>query len=112
VAQLITITDQNAGRGNVDATGNLTRHRIWLFSGTSDTAVPQRIMDDLFTYYRHYVDTSNIFYRNDIAAEHAMPTDYFSNSCSIRNDPFMDAGIGGATMTPTMRSRAVGRWLL
>jgi chitodextrinase len=90
VAQLITITDRNAGRGLIDGTSNLTNHRIWLFSGTSDTAVPQRIMDDLFTYYRHYIDAANIFYKNDIAAEHAMPTDYFGNTCATRNDPFIN----------------------
>src|SRR5262252_431602 len=37
VAQLITITNRNAGRGLIDATGNLAQHRIWLFSGTNDT---------------------------------------------------------------------------
>jgi len=90
VAQLITITDRNAGRGLIDGTRNLTNHRIWMFSGTSDTAVPQRIMDDLFTYYRHYIDAANISYKNDIAAEHAMPTDYFGNSCATRDDPFIN----------------------
>src|SRR5215471_20759824 len=30
VAQLITITDRNAGRGLIDSTSNLDRHRIWL----------------------------------------------------------------------------------
>src|SRR5215831_18656535 len=63
VAQLIAITDRNAGRGVIDNTGNLDRHRIWLFSGTSDTAVPQRVMDDLFTYYRHYIKAASIFYK-------------------------------------------------
>jgi chitodextrinase len=90
VAQLITITDRNAGRGLIDTTGNLARHRIWLFSGSNDSAVPQRIMDDLFTYYRHYIDAANIFYKNDIGAEHAMPTDFFGNSCATRGDPFIN----------------------
>ena len=90
VDQLITITDRNAGRGLIDGTGNLANHRIWMFSGTSDTAVPQRIMDDLFTYYRHYIRGEDIFYKKDIAAEHAMPTDYFGNSCETRNDPFIN----------------------
>jgi len=89
VAQLIAITDRNAGRGLIDATGNLARHRIWLFSGTSDTAVPQRVMDDLSTYYRHYIAPESIFYKNDIAAEHAMPTDFFGNPCATRADPFI-----------------------
>src|SRR5262245_45773639 len=79
VAQLIAITDRNAGRGRIDATGNLATHRIWLFSGTNDTLVPPRVMDDLSTYYRHYIPAERIFYKNDIAAEHAMPTDFFGN---------------------------------
>ncbi|HMA70268.1 MAG TPA: fibronectin type III domain-containing protein [Xanthobacteraceae bacterium] len=90
VAQLITITDRNAGRGLIDGTRNLANHRIWMFSGTSDTVVPQRIMNDLFTYYRHYIDAANISYKNDIAAEHAMPTDYFGNPCMTRDDPFIN----------------------
>lgn len=90
VAQLITITDRNAGRGLIDGTRNLANHRIWMFSGSSDTVVPQRIMDDLFAYYRHYIDAANISYKNDIAAEHAMPTDYFGHSCATRDDPFIN----------------------
>jgi chitodextrinase len=90
VDQLISITDRNAGRGLIDATGNLARHRIWMFSGSSDTAVPQRVMDDLLTYYRHYIDAGNISYKNDIAAEHAMPTDFFGNSCATRGEPFIN----------------------
>lgn len=90
VPQLLAITDRNAGRGLIDAVRNLAQHQIWLFSGTSDTAVPQRIMDDLFTYYRQYVPADRIFYKNDTVAEHAMPTDFFGNSCATRNDPFIN----------------------
>ncbi|HTF74664.1 MAG TPA: fibronectin type III domain-containing protein [Bradyrhizobium sp.] len=89
VAQLIAITDRDAGRGRIDATGNLARHKIWLFSGRNDTVVPQRVMDDLSTYYRHYIDAGNISYKNDIAAEHAMPTDFFGNPCATLADPFI-----------------------
>ena len=89
VAQLIAITDRDAGRGRIDATGNLARHKIWLFSGSNDTVVPQRVMDDLSTYYRHYIDAANISYKKDIAAEHAMPTDFFGNSCATLADPFI-----------------------
>src|SRR5262245_46920347 len=89
VAQLIAITDRNGGRGLIDATTNLAQHRIWLFSGKNDTAVPPRVMDDLFTYYRHYINAERIFYKNDVAAEHAMPTDFFGNLCATRADPFI-----------------------
>jgi chitodextrinase len=90
VAQLITITDRNAGRGLIDATSNLAQHRIWLFSGKNDTAVPQRVMDDLSTYYRHYIPADRLFYKKDIEAEHAMPTDFFGNPCPTRDDPFIN----------------------
>ena len=90
VAQLIAITDRNARRGLVDDTMNLANHRIWMFSGTVDSVVPQRIMDDLFTYYSHYVGAENLSYQNKIAAEHAMPTDYFGNSCPTLDDPFIN----------------------
>jgi len=90
VAQLIAITDQDAGRGLIDATGNLARHKIWLFSGSNDTVVPQRLMDDLSTYYRHYIAAANISYKKDMAAEHAMPTDFFGNPCATRDDPFIN----------------------
>src|SRR5262245_11469222 len=66
VDQLITITDRNAGRGLIDGTGNLANHRIWMFSGTSDTAVPKRVMDDLLTYYRTYIYAGIHFTQNCI----------------------------------------------
>jgi hypothetical protein len=90
VGQLIAITDRNAAHGAIDATANLAQHRIYLFSGTRDTIVPQRLMDDLLVYYRHYLGAANIAYKNDIAAEHAMPTDFFGNRCGILNDPYIN----------------------
>jgi poly(3-hydroxybutyrate) depolymerase len=90
VPDLIRITDQNAAQGLIDATSNLRNGRFWLFSGTADTAVPQRIMNDLKTYLLNYVDSGNIFYKNDLAAEHAQPTDSFGNRCNMRNDPFIN----------------------
>jgi hypothetical protein len=89
ISELIAVTDRNAARGVIDATTNLARHRLWLFSGTSDTIVPQRLMDDLLAYYRHYLGAANIAYKNDIAAEHAMPTDFFGNPCGVLNDPYI-----------------------
>jgi poly(3-hydroxybutyrate) depolymerase len=90
VAKLIRITDRNAGQGLVDATRNLRNGRFWLFSGRADTTVPQRIMDDLQTYLLHYVDSANIFYKNDLWAEHAQPTDFFGNPCDVPDDPHIN----------------------
>jgi hypothetical protein len=63
VPDLIRITDQNAAQGLIDATSNLRNGRFWLFSGTADTAVPQRIMNELKTYLLNYVDSGTIFYK-------------------------------------------------
>ncbi len=89
VPELIRVTDRNARQGLVDATSNLRNGRFWLFSGTADTAVPQRIMDDLQSYLLHYVDKANIFYKNDLSAEHAQPTDFFGNPCDVLDDPYI-----------------------
>ena len=51
VAALIRTTDENARRGRVDPTSNLAQQRIWLFSGKSDSIVPQRVMDALDAYF-------------------------------------------------------------
>src|SRR5262245_26009489 len=52
VAQLIAITDRNGGRGLIDATTNLARHRIWLFSGKNGRGVPQSGISVIYTYHR------------------------------------------------------------
>lgn len=90
VPELIRITDRNAREGFIDATSNLRNGRYWLFSGKADTAVPQWIMDDLQTYLLHYVNSANIFYKNDLWAEHAQPTDFFGNPCDVRGDPYIN----------------------
>jgi len=90
VGQLIAVTDRNAARGLIDDTANLAQHRVWMFSGTSDTVVPQRLMNDLLVYYGHYLGAANIAYKNDLAAQHAMPTDFFGNPCGVLNDPYIN----------------------
>jgi len=91
VPGLIRITDQNATTGAIDQTSNLSSHKIWMFSGTADTLVPQPIMDDLEIYYRHYISTaSNIAYKKDTPAQHAMPTDFFGNACGNLGTPYIN----------------------
>ncbi|MBV8521343.1 MAG: hypothetical protein JOY71_04300 [Acetobacteraceae bacterium] len=89
VPQLIGITDQNAQGGLIDPTSNLKNQRIWMFSGTSDSVVPTRVMNDLFTYYSHYIPAADITYNHDLPAQHAMPTDSFGNPCQFQGDPYI-----------------------
>lgn len=90
VKQLVAITDQRASDRAIDATANIAGQRIWMFSGAADSVVPPPVMDDLLDYYRNYGSESNIRYRNDIKAEHAMPTDSFGNACGELGKPYIN----------------------
>jgi poly(3-hydroxybutyrate) depolymerase len=90
ISQLVGITHQNAREGSVDPTVNLARQRIWLFSGASDSIVPAPVMNDLHAYYRHFIADKNIQYRDDIRAEHALPTDSYGNACDKLGKPFIN----------------------
>jgi hypothetical protein len=97
VDQLVDITNQRARNGALDPTQNLARQRIWMFSGTEDSVVPQPVMNDLFTYYRNYIGDENIRYRKDVQAEHAMPTDGAGNPCTELGKPYIgNCGVDGA----------------
>jgi poly(3-hydroxybutyrate) depolymerase len=90
VAELIQKTNQNAQQGAIDATSNLSNSRIWMFGGSVDSVVPRPVMNALETYYKNYVPPASISFKKDIAAEHAMPTDFFGNACNFRGDPFIN----------------------
>ncbi|WP_256078569.1 PHB depolymerase family esterase [Massilia sp. YIM B04103] len=89
VSGLAAITSQNAGNGSIDPVAGMNRQRIWLFSGSADTLVPTPVMDDLASYYQNYVPAANIRYKKDLAAQHAMPTDFFGNGCSTLGSPYI-----------------------
>jgi hypothetical protein len=61
-----------------------------MFSGTDDTVVPQPVMNDLETYYKHFMSSANIKYQKEMAAQHAMPTDSFGNPCDYLGSPFIN----------------------
>jgi poly(3-hydroxybutyrate) depolymerase len=91
VPHLIEVTDQNARSGAIDPTSDLRGHRVWMFSGKFDSTVRQEVMDDLRSYYLNYVDSGNIAYKNDLAAEHAMPTNFFGPAdCMHIGDPYIN----------------------
>ncbi|WP_157660753.1 PHA-depolymerase-like protein [Burkholderia ubonensis] len=47
-------------------------------------------MNDLRTYYRHFISAANIKYVKNVPAEHAMPTDFFGNTCDFKGNPFIN----------------------
>jgi poly(3-hydroxybutyrate) depolymerase len=90
VPNLREITDRSANGGEIDATSQLANDKVWLFSGRIDSVVPPPVMEALETYYKSYVPASNIFFKKDLTAEHAMPTTSFGNACSFRGEPFIN----------------------
>lgn len=87
---LESVVDTWSGNGYIDPTSNLAASKVYLFSGTLDSTVKQPVMNDLNAMYAHYINPASITYRNNIAAEHAMPTDFFGNSCSTNATPYID----------------------
>jgi predicted peptidase len=90
VQDLITLTDWFAASQSIDPTSALASHRVWMLSGTLDSVVPQAVMNDLLTYYRHYIDANRITYQRNLVAEHAMPTDSYGNTCATLGSPYIN----------------------
>jgi poly(3-hydroxybutyrate) depolymerase len=90
VSDLIAITDWFAASQTIDPTSALAGHRVWMLSGSADSVVPQPVMNDLLTFYRHYLDANRIFYKRNLNAEHAMPTDSYGNDCMTLGSPYIN----------------------
>jgi poly(3-hydroxybutyrate) depolymerase len=87
---LLSVINTWSSNGYIDPTSNLAASKVYLFSGTLDSTVKQAVMNDLKTMYGNYITAANISYKNTIAAEHAMPTDYFGNACSVKASPYVN----------------------
>ena len=87
---LVNTTNNWAGAGLIDPVANLQSSRVYLFSGTLDSTVKPGVMNALQTYYNSFVPAANVVYKKDLAAEHAMITDDYGNTCSTKGQsPFI-----------------------
>lgn len=89
-AALVSTTNSWASQGLIDPTSNLAASRVYLYSGTIDSTVKQLVMNEALSYYKNYVASSNVFYKNNLASEHAMVTDYFGSGCSTKASPYIN----------------------
>jgi poly(3-hydroxybutyrate) depolymerase len=78
-----------SGNGYIDPTSNMAASRVYLLSGTLDSTVRQPVMTDLRTMYANYLPVANIFYKNDLAVEHSIPTDYFGGICTATGGSYV-----------------------
>jgi len=90
VALLKTITDTLAGAGLIDATANLKRAKVWLFTGKRDETVQASVVQALQAYYREYVPVSAIAFVSNVDAGHAMVTDDYGGRCATTAPPFIN----------------------
>jgi hypothetical protein len=86
---LLSIIHTWSGNHYIDPTGALATSRVYLLSGTLDSAVRQPVMNDLRTMYGEFVPAANIAYKNDLAAEHGVPTDFYGGGCGVKAPPYI-----------------------
>ncbi|TFW27328.1 extracellular catalytic domain type 2 short-chain-length polyhydroxyalkanoate depolymerase [Massilia horti] len=87
---LVSVINTWSGNGYIDPTSNLAASKVYLLSGTLDSTVRQPVMDDLKAMYVNYIAAANVSYKNNLAAEHSIPTDFFGNGCSINGTPYVN----------------------
>lgn len=87
---LLSVVNTWSGNGYIDPTSNMAASKVYLLSGTIDSTVKQPVMNDLRTMYGNYVPATNISYKNNLTAEHSIPTDFFGNGCSANGAPFLN----------------------
>jgi poly(3-hydroxybutyrate) depolymerase len=90
VALLKTTTDTLAGAGLIDATANLKRAKVWLFTGKHDETVQASVVQALQAYYGEYVPASAIALVSNVEAGHAMVTDDYGGRCAATASPFIN----------------------
>ncbi len=101
VTSLVNTTKSWATSGYLDPVANLANSKVYLFSGTLDSAVTQPVMNDLQSYYQAFVPSANIAYKHDIGAEHSMVTDDYGSACSTKAAPYIndcDFDLAGALL--------------
>jgi poly(3-hydroxybutyrate) depolymerase len=73
-----------------DPAANLPRQKVWLFSGYNDGEVRRAAMDAVALYYAHYTPASNIFYKTNNKAPHALVTDNYGGPCLAVDPGFIN----------------------
>lgn len=90
-SRLFAIARHLANEGKIASLSNLANHKVYIFSGTRDATVRQRVVYKTLEFYRLAgVPDGNIQYVDQIAAGHAMITDDYGASCSTTASPYIN----------------------
>ncbi len=80
--------DRQSAAGTIDPESNLRGQPVYLWSGTQDTIVDPRAMNDLNTEYQHY--GANVFrYDNGFPAGHGWESPDGELSCGQQTSPYI-----------------------
>ena len=90
----------NQNTSGMDAVSNISGQHVYLWSGTGDTIVTPKTMNDLQTEYQKYGAT--VKYDNTFAAEHGWESPYGTVSCGTAAKPVHDR-LGSTATTPRKR---------
>ena len=90
LALLETDTSILARSGQIDATDNLKRARVWLFTGKRDETVASSVVAALKRYYEKYVPSAAVVYVDGIEAGHGMVTSDHGANCASTTPPYIN----------------------
>ena len=91
VESLVADTRTAFADGQIDDPAGIKSARIYLFSGTNDSKVPQPIVKTVELYYAKLgVDPNNIRTDYDVPAGHGMITRNYGNDCGTSNSPYIN----------------------
>jgi poly(3-hydroxybutyrate) depolymerase len=87
---LETDTDILARSGQIDATDNLKRSRVWLFTGKRDATVRSAVVEALRRYYEQYLPPAAIAFVDNVGAGHGMVSVDHGVSCGSTAAPYIN----------------------
>lgn len=78
-----------AEKGLVADTGNLADDPVWIFHGTLDTTVAEKVNDATAALYAEFLPATQISYVKDIVAIHNFPARGQGSECTVMQAPFV-----------------------
>ncbi|XP_053572210.1 uncharacterized protein LOC128662446 [Bombina bombina] len=89
VSVLKTYAQTFASTGLLDPLSNLSRSKVFIFSGTRDTVLVQGVAKKLEEFYAGF-PTGGLKTVYTVAAEHGMPTDNYGGACGTTNNNYIN----------------------
>ena len=90
VSYSVDATREAGEAGTIDDPAHLETDRVWLFSGANDDRIPREVLESVEAYYAAFLSPDSIAFETHPAANHAMITDDFGNSCEADGTPYIN----------------------